>query len=36
MLQLNSFSLLKKNDEPKEVIPRWAYKKHSFPNKKSS
>ena len=36
MLKLNALGSIKKPEEEKEVIPRWAYKKHSFPNKKSS
>ena len=36
MLKLQTTIPLKKHTEEKEVIPRWKYKRHSFPNKKSS
>ena len=36
MLKLQTTIPLKKRTEEKEVIPRWKYKRHSFPNKKSS
>ena len=36
MLQTNTLNTIKKTNEEPEVIPRWKYKKNSFPNGASS
>jgi hypothetical protein len=36
MLKLQTVVQLKKPDQEKKVIPRWKYKRHSFPNGKKS